>query len=141
MEVVQDENSYSIVRFQAGEEVIAKLQEWCAEQGIQSGWVSALGAASAVTLSFYDLAVHSYQDREVVEDVEIVSLVGNIARASGIPVIHLHGSFGTKNYQTLSGHVKRVVVSATCEMLVQQLTGAMERQHDDATGLHLLSAR
>ena len=50
--------------------------------------------------------------------LELTSLLGNISHIDDKPFAHLHGTFGTRDFQTLSGHLTKVV-SATAEIVIQ----------------------
>lgn len=128
-----------ILVFETGEELCVLLQEYCSKNGIEAAWFSAIGACQEVTLSFYDLAEKKYRDIEIKENLEIAGITGNIALLNGKPIVHVHGLFSGKDLATRSGHVKRLVVSATCEVFLMKLENSMERAHDDATGLNLLN--
>ena len=54
--------------------------------------------------------------------------------------IHCHGAFSDYNYATFAGHVKEIIVSATCEIHLTKLEGTLKRGHDTKTGLNLIKA-
>ena len=79
-----------------------------------------------------------YEAREVNEALELTSLLGNISHIDDKPFAHLHGTFGTRDFQTLSGHLTKAVVSATAEIVIQMTNLDVNRTHDEETGLNLL---
>lgn len=118
--------------------MVTRLTEFCKENNIFAGFFSGLGACSEVMLAYYDLERKEYLDHHKKEDLEIVSLTGNIAKMDEKIVIHVHGSVSNRAFQTFSGHVKKLVVSATCEVHLTTLPKRMERAFDEETGLNLL---
>jgi predicted DNA-binding protein with PD1-like motif len=128
-----------ILRFDRNDDVIELLKKYCKEHEILSGAFTGLGAAGEITLSYYNLAMKTYEDKKFSEDLEITGLTGNIALMEGETIIHAHGVFGSNNYSAVTGHVKRLIVSATCEIHLTLLPGIMKRSFDDATGLNLLT--
>ncbi|MBI4159907.1 DNA-binding protein [Candidatus Wolfebacteria bacterium] len=56
----------------------------------------------------------------------------------GKVVIHAHGSFSDKEMKVVAGHVKRLVVSATCEIFLTAMDGKLEREYSEEIGLNLL---
>jgi predicted DNA-binding protein with PD1-like motif len=126
-----------IIRFDQGDEVIAKLLEYCNSEHIEAAYFTGLGACATVTLAYYDLEKKKYVDKKF-EDLEIVSLTGNVAKLAKDTIIHAHGVFGDKHYQTVGGHIKELIVSATCEVHLSILKGKMRRSYDNTTGLNLL---
>lgn len=138
MEQIATDNKLFILRYDKNEDCIAGLITFCQKEGIEAGFFSGLGACSKVTLSYYDLEKKKYLDKTFTEDLEIVSLTGNVARLNHEPAIHAHGVFSDRTYKTYGGHVKQLIVSATCEIHLTKLDGAMNRDFDETTGLNLL---
>ena len=50
---------------------------------------------------------------------------------------HLHMSAGDSQGHVVGGHLNRAVISATCEMAVRVLPGAMDRAFSPEVGLNL----
>lgn len=138
MTVILRDGNMFLLRFDPGEEVLAGLAEFSASESVHTAHFSGIGAAGEVVLSYYDLERKKYRDTDWRERVEIISLSGNVALMDSGTVIHAHGSFSTRDYGVRAGHVKKLVVSATCEIVLQKLEGAAERSYDETTGLNLL---
>lgn len=138
MGIVTTDASIIIFRFDKNEDAIKGLVKFCVEQNIHAAHFTGLGACGSVTLSYYDLKKKKYLDKKFEEDLEIVNLTGNVAKLKKETVIHAHGVFGDKKYQTIGGHVKELIVSATCEIHLLVLKGKMKRGYDKKTGLNLL---
>lgn len=122
-----------------GEEVMSKLMEYAREYGLQSAWVSGLGGASDTTLGFYNINTKEYEWTDYPEPMEIVNLTGNLSWVEGEPFWHVHGTFSGRDLGAVGGHVNKLVVGLTCELLVTQLETPLTRTLDDETGLKLLS--
>ena len=130
--------NYSIV-LKRGEELISCLQDFIAETDVKAGWVSVIGGATEFELGFYDLEKKTYEWREFEGLAEITSLQGNISRDEhGKPFLHLHGTLSDETFQTVGGHVKRLVVGGTCEIFIHEFRQPMERQFDEETGLRTI---
>ncbi len=52
--------------------------------------LTGIGAFSGVTLGFFDRARRDYARRVIREQVEVVSLLGNVALDGGEPRVHVH---------------------------------------------------
>lgn len=122
-----------------GEELHAKLQEFAREHELKGAWVQGLGGSGAMTLGYYNLTEREYEWRAVSDNLEILSLQGNLAWVDGKPFWHLHGSFGRSDFTTVGGHIKEMVVGLTCELLITHLDMSLSRTFDDETGLKLLA--
>src|SRR5206468_1792551 len=99
----------------------------------------AFGAFSRVRLRYFDVQRKQYQDHTVDRQVEVVSLLGNIARAGGKPALHLHVSVGDDEQRTYSGHLGEGVVRPTLEIFLTKFDGELRREKDPSTGLPLLA--
>lgn len=136
--VLKDGHRY-ILRFDFGEEFISNLKEFCEKEGIDAGFFTGLGAASEVDLQSFDLDTKKYSRQSFIETLEVANLTGNISKKESETIVHVHGALGRENFETLSGHVSRLIVSATLEIHLIKLDGQLERKPDAFTGLNLLS--
>jgi predicted DNA-binding protein with PD1-like motif len=139
MKVILQDTSKFVLRFDKGEDVIKGLIAFCDKQTITAGHFTGLGACASVTLAYYDLITKKYLDKTFPNDMEIVSLSGNVGTLKKETVIHAHGVFSDLDYNPYGGHVKELIVSATCEIHLTVLKGIMERGFDKETGLNLLT--
>ena len=49
----------------------------------------------------------------------------------------MHIILSDSDYKTFGGHLNRAVVSATCEVIIEEYEGTLERYFDDNIGLNL----
>lgn len=138
MQVITSEKSFYLLRFDRNEHLWDHLTTFCKKENIQAATFSAIGAAGELLLSFYHLPEKKYADHSVKEDVEILTITGNISLLQDNYIVHAHGSFGKQDLSVIGGHIKCLVVSATCEVSLQVLPGKIERAYDNNTGLNLL---
>ena len=137
MEYRQFQDTY-VIRMDRGEEVVAALTEFCSREGVKLASVSALGAADHVTIGLYDVGAKQYHRRTFEEPMEITSLLGNVSTKDGETYLHLHINLCRADMSVIGGHLNECRISATCEMFVRRLDGAVERRLDEAvTGLNL----
>jgi uncharacterized protein len=136
--ILQDQRRY-VLRFDKGEEVIAGLLAFAGENSITAASFQGIGACSEVELGYYYTESKSYGKKHVAEDLEIVSLAGNIGVLAGQPILHAHGSFGRQDFTMLGGHVFKVTASATCEIFIIKLQGELVRERNERLNLNLLA--
>ena len=67
--------------------------------------LTGIGAFSGVTLGFFDRTRRDYARRVIREQVEVVSLVGNVALDAGEPRVHAHVVVARYDGSTLGGHL------------------------------------
>lgn len=142
MNIILKDNRRYILRFDRGEELIEELIKFAESEKIEAGWFLAIGAVSEVTISHYNVDTKKYSDKNFNEKLEIISLMGNIAKLKESneekTIIHTHGSFSNPEMAVAAGHVKKLVVGPTCELLLIKLDGKIEREYSDEIGLNLM---
>ncbi len=126
-----------IIRIDKGEEIVATLERFCREKEIRLGTVSGIGATDRATIGLFKTQTKEYVRKEMAGDHEITSLTGNISRMKGEVYLHLHVNLADGNYHTFGGHLNSAVVSATCELVVRELDGGMDREFSEEIGLNL----
>lgn len=128
-----------LLRFDRGEELVEALQSFSREAGVPLAHVSGIGAADRVELMYFDAATKRYETRLLEEDVELVSVNGNLCPRDGKPFAHLHAAIGRPDFSLLGGHLKSARISVTGEFVVLPLSGDARRTFDPVSGLALLS--
>lgn len=137
MEYQKFGNQY-VLKLAPDEEVMSTLVEFVSREVIRAGYFMAFGAFSKVRLRYFDMKSDQYKDHEVDQQVEVVSLMGNIAIAEGKPMIHMHAAVADGQSRTFSGHIGEGYVSPTLEVFLTRLEGELRRTKDPDTGLELL---
>jgi len=131
---------HAVLRLEPGEEVVSLLSEFVRREGVRGGFFIAFGAFSRVRLRYFDTESQQYRDNEVNQQVEVVSLMGNIAcKEDGSPMLHVHAAVGDRQGKTYSGHLGEAIVRPTLELFLTRLDGELHRQKDPGTGLELLA--
>lgn len=74
--------------FDKGDEVRESLLEFANANRLADAQVTAIGAFSEVTLGYFDREQKNYKKIPVKEQVEVLSLTGNIVQNDGRPCLH-----------------------------------------------------
>jgi len=135
--ILQDNNTY-VISGERGEELLAGIKEFCKEYRIEAASFHTIGAASEVELAWYDLGAKQYVTALFQENLEVVSLTGNVSKLGSELMVHSHGVFSNKSMETKGGHVNKVVISGACEVTLTRMEGNIGRVYDDETGLNLM---
>ena len=130
-------NTY-IVRLDKGEEILAQMKALALQEGIRLASVQALGAVNDFTVGVFNTAEKKYYANSFQGSYEIVSLTGTIDTMNGDFYCHLHMSAGDGQGHVVGGHLNRAVISATCEMVVTEIPGTVDRAFSEEIGLNLL---
>jgi predicted DNA-binding protein with PD1-like motif len=78
---VDGKRTFAVV-MNSGDEAMACLQEFAISQAISGAQVTAIGAFSAAELAFFDWNTKAYHPIAVDEQVEVASLIGDIAQGN-----------------------------------------------------------
>ena len=126
-----------IARIDRGEEILASVKDIALQENIQLADVSALGATGDFTVGVFNVEEKQYHANTFRGNFEIVSLTGTINTMEGAFYSHLDMSDGNEQGQVFGGHLNRAVVSATCEMVIRIIDGAVDRRFSEDIGLNL----
>ena len=127
-----------VLRLAEGEEVNKTILDFAADKQIGSGEITGIGALSDVVLGFFELQNRDYHRNTVNEQVEVVSLIGNLAEQNGKPKLHAHVVVARRDGTALGGHLLAGHVRPTLELIVTDSPGHLQRKTDPKTGLPLL---
>jgi predicted DNA-binding protein with PD1-like motif len=126
------------VIFEPGEESVAGLTDWAEKQRIRAARLTGIGGFRDVELGFFDPAERDYRRIPVREQVEVLSLLGDITMGEEGPEVHAHVVVGLSDGTTRGGHLLSGEVWPTLEVLVSQVPTYLARRHDPATGLAVI---
>ena len=127
-----------VVVLDSGDEVVAALTDFARQQGLSASRMRAIGAFSDVTLGFFDWVAKDYHRIEMNEQVEVLSLLGDIALADGEPRLHAHVVVGRADGTAHGGHLLAGHVRPTLEVVLIESPGILRRSYDDESGLALI---
>jgi predicted DNA-binding protein with PD1-like motif len=128
------------VVLQIGDEISQSLQIFAESERLSAAQVTAIGAFEKATVTFWVWETRDYEDIPVNEQVEVLSLNGDITLdASGKPKLHLHTVLGRRDGSTMGGHLKTGHVRPTLEIIVTEAPAHLRRKHDPVSGLPLIS--
>jgi predicted DNA-binding protein with PD1-like motif len=130
--------SYVLI-FDTGDEFIAGLTNFAKEQKLDASHFSAVGAFSSAVLGFFDIGAKEYRKIPVDEQVEVLSLDGDIALDMGEPKVHAHAVVGKSDGTTRGGHVMEAHVRPTLEVMLEESPAQLKRVFDQETGLALIA--
>ena len=127
------------VTLEMGEEVIDRLTALAIELQLAAGSITAVGGFERARLGYFDYQARTFVQNDVDEQVELLSLVGNLAESEdGKPKIHAHVVLGRFDATTRGGHLVEAMVRPTFEAIIEETPEHLKRKHDPKTGLVLL---
>lgn len=132
------QRTFAIV-FETGEEVLTCLQSFVSDHRISAAQMTAIGAFSDVVLKYFDWETKKYIDNRVNEQVEVASLIGDVATApSGEPALHIHLVVGRRDGSAMAGHLGQAHVRPTLEVILTESPAHLRKFNDPETGLALI---
>jgi hypothetical protein len=128
----------TVLVFDTGEEVVSALTDFAKKNNIYGAHFTAIGAFSDAGIGYFDWQKKDYVNNPVDEQVEVVSLIGDIAIDEGKPKVHAHVVVGKSNGTTLGGHLLEAHVRPTLELVLHEAGEQLQRKFDPQSGLALI---
>src|SRR5215467_12981002 len=128
-----------IIVFKRGDELASGLLEFAEEQGLSAASFKAVGALSSARLGWLSWEKKKYEPSVTVdEQVELLSLIGDVALKDGKPVVHAHAVIGKKDGTAYGGHLLEAHVRPTCEVVITESPAHLQKFIDPESGIALI---
>lgn len=124
--------------FDSGEEVMENLVRFVRDQNVNAARFTAIGAFSEATLGYFDMERKDYLRIAVNEQVEVLSLIGDVALEKENPKIHAHVVVGKRDGTAHGGHLLSARVRPTLEVILVQSPSFLKRTYRPEVGLALI---
>lgn len=124
-----------------GDEAFEQITNFAAENDILAASLTAIGAANAATLGYFDPGINDYRYTDFDEQMELASCIGDIAESDGKPAVHAHIVLGRKDSSAIAGHLKKLRVFPTMEVVLTEAPAHLRKRIDPQTGLALIDPR
>jgi uncharacterized protein len=132
------DKTYAVI-FDTGDEVVKGLTDFAREHRLAGSRLTAIGAFQDVMLGYFDWQTKEYRKIPVHEQVEVLSLVGDVAlKPDGSPQLHAHVVVGRSDGTTRGGHLLEAHVRPTLEVVLVESPAHLQRKHDPESGLALI---
>ena len=124
--------------FDKGDEVVAELTAFAKAEHVGAAHFTAIGAFSEVTLGYFQRDRKAYKRMVLAEQVEVLSLLGDIAHEGDKRVLHVHGIVGLRDGTTRGGHLLGAKVWPTLEVIVTEWPQYLQKRMNPTVGLALI---
>ena len=121
-----------------GDEAMASLTSFAKSQRLRAAQFTAIGACSRVVVAWFDWAGRKYQKIAIDEQVEVLSLAGDITLDDDTPKVHAHMVVGKKDGSAHGGHLVEAHVRPTLEIVLTETPAHLRRRFDPDSGLALI---
>ena len=123
---------------ETGDEAMASLAAFAAERQLKATQFTAIGAFSRVVVAYFDWTTKSYHNIPIDEQVEVLSLAGDITMEGGKPKVHAHVVLGKSDATAHGGHLIEGQVRPTLEIMLIETPRHLQRRRDRESGLALI---
>ncbi|WP_433967595.1 PPC domain-containing DNA-binding protein [Tunturiibacter gelidiferens] len=130
------ERTYAVI-FSKGDEVLSGLTDFAKQYRVGDAHFTGIGAVSSALTAWFDLDRKLYHPLPVNEQVEVLSMIGDIASFQGRPIVHTHVVLGKQDGTTAGGHLFEAWVNPTLEVFVTADDTPLNKR-DDPSGLRLI---
>jgi len=121
-----------------GDEPIGTLTSFAAEQRLGASHFTAIGAFERAVVAYFDWSTKEYRKIRIDEQVEVLSLIGDITIDRSKPKVHAHVVLGKSDATAHGGHLIEAAVRPTLEIVSTELPRHLHRRFDPASGLALI---
>jgi hypothetical protein len=132
------EKTYAVI-FAKGDEIMSGLTEFAVNEKLVAGHFSAIGSLEHARFGWFDRARKAFRDIPINEQVEMVSLIGDVGLVNGSSAIHAHGAVAFPDGQVRGGHILEAVAWPTLELFLTAYPAPLVKERDDETNLYLFN--
>jgi len=127
-----------VLVFDRGDQVVTTLTTFARQHTVGAAHFTAIGAFSGAKLGYFRRETKDYKEIPVDGQVEVLSLIGDIALDKGEPKVHAHAVLGTADGTARGGHLLEATVWPTLEVVLTQAPSHLRRKIDPDVGLALI---
>ena len=124
-----------------GDEAMRALTSFANEHRVKATQFTAIGALSRAVVAYFDWTTKEYRHISIDEQVEVLSLVGDISLDGDAPKVHAHVVLGKADATAHGGHLIEGHVRPTLEVVLTEAPRHLHRRFDRASGLNLIDPR
>jgi uncharacterized protein len=128
-----------VLIFDPEDEAMDRLLKFAEDNQVTAAQFTGIGAFETLTVGYFDPDKKDYLKTRIPEQVEVLSLVGNIARYEGKPKVHAHVVVGKRDGTAHGGHLVEGRVRPTLEIVAVEAPAYLHREFRPSLGLALLN--
>jgi hypothetical protein len=137
--IVNDTPKTYVLVLDKGDEAVSTIERFARDQAIGAAQITAIGAFSDAVLGFFDWETKEYRKIPLREQVEVVSLLGDVALGpDGTPALHPHVVVSRADGCAMGGHLLEAHVRPTLEVVLTESPKHLHKRKDPESGLALI---
>jgi hypothetical protein len=128
-----------VLVMETGDEAMSCIRAFANQEHLAAAQFSGIGAFSRATLNYFDWERKEYRGNPVNEQVEVASLIGDVAIApDGSRTVHAHIVLGRRDGSALAGHLAEGHVRPTLEIILTEAPVHLRKVYDAESRLALI---
>jgi len=120
------------------DEAVKSLTSFAVNQRLAASHFTAIGAFSRAVVAYFDWSAKQYRHISIDDQVEVLSLMGDVTIEDGKPKVHAHVVLGKADATAHGGHLIEASVRPTLEIVVTETPRPLHRRFDPASGVALI---
>jgi len=131
------QKTYAVI-LESDEEVMEQLIAFAKKEKVSISQFTAIGAFSETVVGFFDFSIKDYKKIPLKEQMEVLTLNGDITLFNDDYKIHAHVILGKEDGRAYGGHLLKATVHPTLEIILNESPAWLRRETDAETGLALI---
>lgn len=128
-----------VLRLELGDDILKTLRDFANAQRLHACFFEGIGSLNKAVLGHYDFKdTKTYKYETFEEDLEILTLSGNISTMNQKPLPHAHVTLGRRDFSVIGGHLEEGSLANMVEVQMNRLPGKLLKAKDNDIGLNLL---
>ncbi len=115
-----------------------QLLAFAKKEKVSASQFTAIGAFSETTVGFFDFSIKDYKKTHFKQQMEVLSLAGDITIFKGEYKIHGHIVLAKEDGTAYGGHLMKGIVHPTLEIILNESPVYLKREMDKETGIPLI---
>lgn len=121
-----------------GGKVPEDLLKIASKMRVKTARVECIGAVRQVELAYYNHQKRKYEVKLFEEDMEVLTMLGNICMMDDKLLLHMHGTFGRRDFNVVGGHINRAVADPFLEVVLTPTVNVAYRKYDEELKLNAI---
>ena len=126
-----------VLVFDPQDGVLKTLETVAENEQLTAAHFTGIGAVANVTVGWFDLQKQTYVPIDIDEQVEVISLIGDVAEAKGKPAIHAHICVAGRDGIAHGGHLRGGRVMPTLELILIESPANLQKTFRPEFGIAL----
>lgn len=128
-----------MLRLEQGDDILKTLRDFSNSQRLRASFFEGIGSLYKAVLGHYDFKdTKTYKYETFDEDLEILTLSGNVSTMDQKALPHAHVSLGRRDFTVIGGHLEEGSLANMVEVQMNKLPGRLLKAKDDEVGLNVL---